>query len=258
MRNTKTVLILLTIFFVTATIATFTTTGSHSQTTQSQQKQSDEIPTVDINAPEPSDLMEKELRNRRGQKYNTGAALEEGTDSESEILELPLSHSPARQAFPVLESDAIVIGTVTDSRAFLSSDKSYVYSEFTVQIEQTLKNTASPELKPNATITTERAGGAVRFASGRVRRLGNAGEGLPAKKARYLLFLKWSESGKDFLIVTGYKLQGGKVTPLDDADEKEDAVTYKNFKPYRNMKESRFLRIVRDKIENQSLEAGNK
>ena len=35
---------------------------------------------------------------------------------------------------------------------------------------------------------------------------------------RYLLFLAYHPDGKDFSIITGYRLEGARVTPLDKID----------------------------------------
>jgi len=230
--------------------AIFITTTSQTQKLVQPQEVGEEIPVVNFNAREANDAQERSIRAIRGQKYNTGNPLKDVfTRPESDLLELPLSHAPIKPAFPVSQSDAILIGSITDARAFLSTDRSYVFSEFTVQVEDVLKNFSSAALAPNVTTTVERAGGIVRFASGKTLQLGNAGEGMPVKQSRYLLFLKWSESGKDFLILTGYKLDS-KVTPLDGAGKNADIKIFKNYKIYENSEESSFLKAVKTAIEN--------
>lgn len=255
MKKNKIVLIIL-IVIVTGVIVTFRTSNSQSQTVRLQQKNEEEIPVVDLYSSKENELKYDEIRKERGQKYNKGNSLEEVESSISELLELPLSHAPSKPALPVIQSDAIVIGTINNTQAFLSSDKSYVYSEFTVQIEKTLKNKSSIELNPDNIITAERSGGIVRFSSDRTLRLGVSGQGFPTKNNRYLLFLKWSESGKDFLILTGYKLQNGKVTPLDGDIKNNEFSIYKNYKLYKNKDESSFIQAVRNAIENP-LQEGN-
>jgi hypothetical protein len=210
----------------------------------------EEIPVVNFNDTEANNAQEKAIRSIRAEKYNTGNPLKDiFTRPQADLLELPLGHAPVKPAFPVSQSDAILIGSITDSQAFLSTDKSYVYSEFIVQVEDVLKNFSSAALAPNTTTTIERAGGIVRFASGKTLQLGNFGEGFPVKQGRYLLFLKWSESGKDFLILTGYKLDG-KVTPLDGTVKNADIKIFKNYKTYENNEESSFLKAVKTAIEN--------
>ena len=114
---------------------------------------------------------------------------------------------------PVDRSDAIAVGVITGSRAFLSNDKSEVYSEFYLQVEQILKD-GTQSVSLGAVITTTRSGGIVRFPSGTryVYRLSK--QGWPATGSRYVLFLRKNQSG-DFDIVTGYKFRDGVAEPLD-------------------------------------------
>lgn len=229
--------------------ATLITVDTQSQTKNAPQQQNPEpdIPVVDINSQSFRNDENKDLRTNRGQKYNTGFPIKDVAKPPVEILELPLSHASVKPALPISQSDAILIGLVTESQAFLSSDKSYVYSEFTVQIEDVLKNFSPAALAPNITTTVERSGGIVRFSSGKTQRLGNGGEGLPQKQKRYLFFLKWSDAGKDFITLTGYELSNGKVIPLDGAT---DLSVYKNYRKYTNEDESKFLQTVKSFIDN--------
>src|ERR1041385_2125991 len=41
-------------------------------------------------------------------------------------------------ALPIRESETVLIGAVTDAKAFMSDDDTGVYSEFTVQVEEVL------------------------------------------------------------------------------------------------------------------------
>lgn len=119
-------------------------------------------------------------------------------------------------ALPVTQSDAIAVGAVTGNRAFLSNDKHAVYSEFSLRVEQVLKD-GTQSINPGAVITTSRFGGIVRFPSGTkyVYRLSR--QAWPVTGSRYVLFLRKNQSG-DFDIVTGYELREGKVEPLDGTD----------------------------------------
>jgi hypothetical protein len=119
-------------------------------------------------------------------------------------------------ALPVSQSDAIAVGSVTDSRAFLSNDRHAVYSEFSLQVEQVLKD-GTQSISTGTVITTTRFGGIIHFASGRRYAYRVPRQGWPATGSRYVLFLRKNQSG-DFDIVTGYELREGKVEPLDGAD----------------------------------------
>ncbi len=251
-RKTTVLTIMAIAVIATATLITVNT-QSQTKNIPQQYKLDPDIPIVDINSPAFRKGEDREIRKSRGEKYNTSQPLEDIFGPESDLLELPLSHAPVKSAFPVSQSDAILIGSITDAQAFLTPDKSYVYSEFIVHIKDVLKNFTSAPIAPEVDTTIERAGGIVRFTSGNKLQRGNAGESLPVKQKRYLLFLKWSESGKDFLILTGYKLDG-KVTPLDGLGNDNDFNIFKNYRAYKNNEESGFLKAVRTAIENPSQE----
>jgi hypothetical protein len=47
--------------------------------------------------------------------------------------------SSPEQALPTHISNAVVIGEVTDAKAYLSEDRTSVYSEFTIRVGEVLK-----------------------------------------------------------------------------------------------------------------------
>lgn len=61
-------------------------------------------------------------------------------------------------ALPVEQSDAVVIGEVERAQAHLSTDKTGIYSEFTIRLEDVLKG-RSEEAVPGVTVIAERFGG---------------------------------------------------------------------------------------------------
>lgn len=228
------------------------TSRSQSQNKSAQTKSGDEIPIVDIYAPEPDDPATKELQRNRGKKYDTGVPLEDFLEPYSDLLDLPLSHASVEPALPIGQSDMVAVGTITGSKAFLSSDRTNVYSEFTFKIEETLRNSSPVTLDANSIITTERVGGKVRFPSGNILLRGISGRNLPEKGHRYVLFLKWNESGKDFVILTGYKLQNGVVTPLDG--EKSPNSIYRNYAQYAGKRDSELIKAIKNALKDSSQE----
>ena len=117
---------------------------------------------------------------------------------------------------PTDKSDLIVEGRVTNSAAFLSSDKGAVYSEFTVQVSDVLKDTSGLNVRTGDSIVTERFGGRVKYPNGQIVRYGIVGQGSPAKGRNYLFFLSRAEQA-NFNLVTAYELQDNKVQALDGA-----------------------------------------
>lgn len=122
--------------------------------------------------------------------------------------ETPIVDIPAQQ------SSIILIGTVTDSKAYLSNNKNGVYSEFTLLTESVLKNNTSRTINQGDTIIGTRGGGVVEYPSGKRVRYGSAGKGSLALNSKYIVFLRHTDED-DFKIITGYMLKDGAVYPLD-------------------------------------------
>lgn len=95
-------------------------------------------------------------------------------------------------------------------------------------------------------VVAERAGGAVRFPSGRVQRYGTLNQGTPQVGRRYALFLKRSEEEQGFLILTAYELRQGYVFPLDGQGG-SGSKTNLAFSAYEGTEESLFLDALREK-----------
>lgn len=111
-------------------------------------------------------------------------------------------------------SDLVVEGKVTDSAAFLSNDKTTVYSEFTISVTDVIKTSDGIAVKKNDSIITERRGGRVRYPSGKVVRYTLVGQGSPMVGKKYLFFLEDAQQS-NYKILTAYELQGNKVFALD-------------------------------------------
>jgi hypothetical protein len=186
---------------------------------------------------EPADPTARELRRAKNSRYDNRrpqpiSELADGAE------ELPLiTHWWANiSALPAAQSDAVVIGEVIDGHAYLSNDKTGVYSEFTIRVKEVLKAGNQIPLDADNSIVIEREGGAVRFPSGRVQKYRIAHQGMPRPGRQYVLFLKYNDLGHDFSILTGYELREGHVLPLDSVDQ---------FASYKNADKTSFLDTVR-------------
>lgn len=130
------------------------------------------------------------------------------------------------QAFPTEQAAAIVIGTVTDAKAYLSNDKTGVYSAFTVSIDEILKNPGN--LSVGSLVEAEREGGRVKFRSGRVHLYMVSEQDMPRVGSRYALFLTETNTESVFEILTGYEIREASVYALDDFPESR---SYENTTP---------------------------
>jgi hypothetical protein len=242
-------LIIITIVLI-ATGLLLTMTSFRQEAQDKFKSQQNEEPIAEINTSDTSDPKEKEIRTKRGRKYKTRVSLDK-MDDQPAVFEIPLSHSLAEPAFPVEQSDIIVIGTIEDSHAFVSNDKTAVYSEFQVNINEILKNDKTSRIDSSLDITAERVGGRVRFPLGRIQTRGESGRNLPQKNKQYVLFLKWDEEGKDYLIITGYQIDGQSINPLDGLPDANPRI-YSEYSLYKNADLAEFLTKLQRAIENSS------
>ena len=193
-----------------------------SKKTALEQADEDFYTLVDFNAPLPADPKEHARRQARAKRYDM--VVEKGvdpslfaiTEKRESFFGTPPTDMPREVALPVSQSDAVVIGFLGDAKAFLTNDKTDIGSEFTVRVEDVLKDNPLSVLRTGDSITTLRFGGGVRFPSGKIIRTGMWGRPLPKEGRRYLFFLKYNnDEGNDYLILTAYELTAGKVSPLD-------------------------------------------
>lgn len=184
------------------------------------QERYEQVPTTDYEKPEPADAAKRKLRRLRSERFDRRnkkadpARFAITEESQSTYGMFP-THSEPEPAVPAALSDAVVIGEVTAAEAFLSADKTGLYSEFAVRVDEVLKGNFA---EPGSLISATRPGGAVRFSSGKVVRRGFDGKPLPRVGRRYVLFLKKEGEADDFSIITGYELKGGRVLALDGLD----------------------------------------
>ena len=137
----------------------------------------------------------------------------------------------------------MVLGVVTSREAHLSEDRTGIYSEFTVLVSEVLKD-PTKTIVCGTPISVNRSGGAVRFKSGKIQNYQVAHQGMPEVAAQYVLFLRKTSEG-DLLILTGFKLGNGHVTPLD-GNESNDPRLVLPFAKYAGTDEAEFLKEVRD------------
>lgn len=231
-----------------------------TQADERTQSNQNDIPMADYNAPEPTDPGKRALRRTKSSRYNVkDPSLKPNEISKLALTEKsapinlggPWSHPAEEPAIPVAESDAVLIGDVTDAAAYLSTDKTSVYSEFALAVAEVLKD-AKADIPIGETITAQRSGGGVRFGSGKVLVRGLLGKPLPKKGTRYVFFLKRNDDVNDFSILTAYELRGGRVFPLDGLTPKGDVVTpFAAYQQYKGTDQGVFLAKVRDLIQTQ-------
>lgn len=264
-RHKKTTFLLLSVL-VTLGATTLTELRSHSQDKSKEKKRSaavlrrqdqtalppteqevdDQLPVADAAALEPIDLDKRTKRRKKGKQHDKQGS-QPITEAPYPVNRTWSSHWwQGLPAIPAAQSDVVLIGEITDTQAYLSNDKTGIYSEFTVRAGEVLKNDDNASLFPGSMITAERFGGAVRFPSGAIQRYATSNQRMPLVGRQYVLFLKRLDQEQDFSLITGYELRGQRVVPLDGAHIDQGAKL--PFDDYKGTDASSFLNIVRDAI----------
>lgn len=202
-----------------------------------------QFPLVDINKPGPSAQRKRAKWQVKGRKYK-GIGLTVTEDSG--LITFNTEWDVGLPALPVAKSDLVVIGEVVAAEALLSESKEWVYSEFTIRVDEVLKNASNVTPSQGSAITADRDGGGVRFPSGRVTIQYTVGQGMPRVGRRYTLFLTGDNEGQDFHILTAYELRGGRVIPVDDPAGGTHPIAVK----YKGVDEESFLSDLRSAVDN--------
>ena len=188
-----------------------------------------QFPVADLAAPLPSDQAAKEIRVRKSRKYNSHGVSEISETSDAAFV--VNDELGSLSALPVDKSSVVLIGEITSAKAYLSEDKTAVYSEFEVRIQTVFKNRGNQLLTAGKSLDVERFGGRVRLPSGKLFIEAIDNQDMPRVGSKYLLFLSndfigAKHSDYDFNILMGYELKVGKVIPLDRTSTKHPIAYY--------------------------------
>ena len=171
----------------------------------------DDLPIYDPSSPGAPDEKREARRRAKGEKYrNPSFPISEEPYNISHVLE----GSPT-SPLPVEQSKLIVIGKVANAEAVLSNDGSSVYSEFTLRVNEVLKNDLTESIEKGDALIVERRGGRLKHPSGKFAVERVIGTRMPLVGRVYLLFLV--KHPEDSLYIYGaYQLSGNQAVPLDD------------------------------------------
>lgn len=224
----------------------YLTTGAPGATTHAQERRQPDLPMLDyekeISKPKDKARNEKGEHFRGQANFDRRKAIEQLPDN-VDILPTITHWWVGLSALPVDRSDVVIRGYIVTREAYLSDDRTGIYSEFEVQVAEIFKDTASA-IVAGTPLTVNRSGGSVRFASGKIQRYAILRQDMPRAGHQYVLFLKKTAAG-DLLILTGYELSHGQVQPLDGEDT-NDPRSALPFGKYRGKEAESFLQEVRN------------
>jgi hypothetical protein len=188
---------------------------------QKEGQQSDRAGS-DINdeTPLPSDPTQRAARLAKNLRYNRwGPDLTIERKGELFIEQIWPRGTPW---IPMDETKLALVGRVLRTRAYLSVDRSNIYTEYTITPEEVLKADGTQVGDHQSEITIDRPGGILRLSSGKVVECGPiiCYLGYLRTGNRYVVFARASNGGKDLEMFKGYELRGGQVLRLDQAGDK--------------------------------------
>jgi hypothetical protein len=149
---------------------------------------------------------------------------------------------------PIEESSDIVLGKVIKIQPYFSQDKSQIYTEITVSIEEVLKR--SPNLPSESRmLTLTELGGAIKLGSGKVIRyeINVDSREIICNEKRYLLFIETTNENKDFRFIKLYGLHNEMVYAFEKGKEYLASKKSKSLPD----KEDKFLDNLRSIIKSQ-------
>lgn len=235
---------------IVSSIASFQTQGQDksiltkqnekdSSLEQRKKEFNSQFPTALYDAPEEADSEKKVKRKLKNKRYdNRGGLVSNELPIDDGGESVLFTHFDSIAGLPASESDIVVAGEVLDAQAYVSNNKKGVYSEFTIRIDEILKNN-STNITQGSSITVDREGGFVRYKNGKTRLHWIGGTGMPRVGRRYVLFLKNPENTPNYEIITGYELKSDGIANLDGSEQ---------FRAYRGMDEAVFMKAVREAI----------
>ncbi|MBC8028642.1 MAG: hypothetical protein H7Z16_00900 [Pyrinomonadaceae bacterium] len=189
--------------------------GEKQPAKNARQFDENRLPIADYSAPDPVDPAERSKRQARGKKYNKSSWRVHPNSASDSMVRVD-SVDPSLPAFPFEKSCVVVVGHVTEAHAYLSNDKTGIYSVFRIQVTEVLKNSLKIPLTVASLIEAEREGGRVRFPNGRLHLYLINEQDMPRVGLRYVLFLTNTNEEPNLQILTGYELREGKVYSLDN------------------------------------------
>lgn len=237
---------------VLTTIAiTFGTLDSHSQQkppptpNQAENNGYDDVSKyaiADYDAHEPVNAKEREERKLKNRRYDGQFWVLKSPRPDTGKVGRHDDYIPPTM-IPSAESDLVVIGEITGANAYLSTDKKNVYSEFTICVDEILKEDASNKMVKGTCVTADREGGFVRYPNGQKVLYKITTRDLPAVGRKYVLFLTNDRKSLNYAILTGYELKESTFDQLDSDIRTKD---------YAGAEKAEFIGAIRAKISESS------
>lgn len=216
--------------------------------THAQQKQINKILCVNNTFTESIDT--SDFRSAKNIRYNTGGMNLTTRDSTLEYF-IETFIPRGLPILPIDESSDIVTGKIVKIQPYFSQDKSQIYTEITINVEETFKNLSPNIFMVSKTIILTELGGSIELDSRKEVRyeVKIDGRGNLCNDRRYIFFIESINANNDYQFIKVYELDNGKVYTVGNKKKlfsEKSATLYKL-----SNKENEFLKKLKIIINNQ-------
>lgn len=230
-----------------SSIKTVNTQSSNGMNNRDKSDKSDEnFPLVSLDdASRQVENVDEKIR-KRNEKFDKWDWIRKTVSAEATSANIINDWQIGLPALPIKKSDAVVIGTVNFAEAFLSNDKTGVYSEFSVLVSGLIKDNQSNPIESDSNIIVQRAGGRVIYPSGKILKYSISGQEMPRLNGKYIFFLRYDQQRQTYYIITAYEISNGKITALDGKGKAEGSGF--KFSKYNGTDEQQFINELRNAL----------
>lgn len=144
-----------------------------------------------------------EERRKKNRKFDRWNWIREHAGSDETSVVMSSDWQVNLPPLPVSRSTAILKGVVRKGEAFLSNDRTGIYSEFEIRITDSIKGVRKRRTAPQI-ITITRAGGRTLYPSGKVVNYAVSGQSMREIGKTYWFFLKYDEVNGQYGLITAY------------------------------------------------------
>lgn len=194
-------------------------TAAHQSDASIQNQRTDRDRDVIDEAAEPADPAEQARREAKNRRYNNGGQDLLTLSPDSEMSEI--SCGVVLPLLPISSTSVIILGTVVGSQPYLTEDRSSVYSEYMIRVEEFLKTDGGILPLAGANLVVDRRGGFLRLRSGRVIRYHASSSNMARPlhtQERCILFLNRICDEGDLYLGKGFLLDDGKAYTLGEQE----------------------------------------
>lgn len=237
MRKHQKIMFLLSTVFVALVVGMLAVHANQNQDTQSPSAQ-DKIKEIKIPATGKEKKHSRLLAQSQGRKISELTAKAKG-DITLLVGEPLVMVMPDREAQPapfiqtkVCNAEAVVIGRLNNSSPQLTADESFLFTEFSMTVEEVIKNNPNAPIQKGGSISVVRDGGVGKF-QGRTIRAKVEGFDSFTDGKRYILFLRFiPDTGSYLAYANGsFELNDNTISPLGKLPDNisREATTFLNF-----------------------------